>query len=128
MARTTVCCSCGERDHVGGGRPGEAALPFSALIIDKDEVTLLLPAEACDEFSGRLRRARDNGIVYRLITFESELEPSLVGFIARVSAALATAEIPILTFAAYSRDHILVSAADFEGALGALQALQAERN
>ena len=71
---------------LAAGVVAESALPFSALIVDKDEVTLMLPDGVCEEFSGRLRRAVDSGIVYRLITFDTVLEASLVGFIARISS------------------------------------------
>ena len=109
---------------LAAGIVAEASLPFSALIADKDEVTLMLPDEACHEFSKRLRPAQFSERAYRLITFDSELEPTLVGFIARISAALADAGIPILTFAAYSRDHIFVPAEEFERATDTLRALQ----
>ena len=113
---------------LAAGVVAEAALPFSALIVDKDEVTLMLPDGVCDEFCGRLRRAVDSGIVYRLITFDTVLEASLVGFIARISCALAAAEIPILTFAAFSRDHIFVPAEHFERALRELNRLKQPRD
>lgn len=109
---------------LGAGVVAEANLPFSALIADKDELTLLLPEAACQAFSRRLRYAQVSEQSYRLITFEAELEPTLVGFIAQVSAALAAARIPILSFAAFSRDHIFVPAEDFQRALDALRALQ----
>lgn len=109
---------------LGAGVVAEANLPFSVLIADKDELTLLLPEAACTAFSRRLRYAQVSEQTYRLITFDAELEPTLVGFIAQVSAALAAAGIPILSFAAFSRDHIFVPAEDFPRALDALRALQ----
>ena len=109
---------------LAAGVLAEAALPFSALLADKDEVTLLLPQAACQEFARRLRHADINQQLYRLITFDIALEPSLVGFMARVSGALAAAGIPILTYAAFSRDHVLVRAQDFDAALRALKTLQ----
>ena len=109
---------------LGAGIVAEANLPFSALIADKDELTLMLPEAACLAFQRRLRFAQVGEQLYRLITFDAELEPTLVGFIARVSAALAAERIPILSFAAFSRDHIFVPAEDFQRATGALRALQ----
>ena len=98
--------------------------PFSALIVDKDEVSLLLQSDLHQEFAKRLRQAEVSEQVYRLITFDAPLEPTLVGFIARISAVLADAGIPILTFAAYSRDHILVPAEYFEAGMWALRTLK----
>ena len=109
---------------LAAGVLAEAALPFSALIADKDEVTLLLPDAACQEFARRLRHATISEVAYRLITFDIELEPTLVGFIALASGTLADSGIPILTFAAYSRDHVFVRDTDFEAAMHALGELQ----
>jgi hypothetical protein len=103
----------------------EIGEPFAALIADKDEVTLVIPADSIADFASRLRDHRVSETHYRLITFDVELEPTLTGFIARVSEALAAARIPILTFAAFSRDHLLVPADRFGAAWAALQKLQA---
>ena len=104
----------------------EVGEPFAALIADKDEVTLLLPDEAIAAFEARLRRAQRSAQSYRLITIDAQLQPDLVGFIARIAQALAAAGIPILTFAAYSRDHVLVPTSRLDQALLALRALQME--
>ena len=98
--------------------------PFGALIADKDEVTLVIPAEMVAEFSNRLREKRVGESDYRLITFDLELEPTLTGFMARIAAALAEANVPILPFAAFSRDHLLIPAAHFETAWSTLIKLQ----
>ena len=108
---------------LAAGVLAESGLAFSAMIADKDEVSLLLPDDACQEFSARLGRATFSEKRYRLITFDATLEPDLVGFIARVSAALAAQSIPILTFAAYSRDHIFVPAESFDLAIHTLRTL-----
>jgi hypothetical protein len=100
---------------------GEA---FSVLIVDKDEVTLILPAEALEEFARRLPNYQSSVGRYRLITFDAVLEPTLVGFLAHVSQALAAAGVAIFAFAAYSRDHLLVPADLYDTALGALENLK----
>lgn len=104
----------------------EIGEPFSALIVDKDEVTLVLTAEDLQEFGRRLPGHVASADDYRLITFDVELEPSLVGFMARISAALAQAQVTILPFAAFSRDHLLVPAAQFDQAITALRNLQSK--
>ena len=98
--------------------------PFGAIIADKDEVTLVIPADLVAEFANRLRDHRIAESPYRLITFDLELQPTLTGFIARVAEALAGANVPILPLAAFSRDHLLVPADRFEAAWAALQKLQ----
>jgi hypothetical protein len=100
---------------------GEA---FLVLIADKDEVTLILDSEAYEEYQRRLLGHEAAAQMYRLITFDVALEPTLIGFMARVSAALAQAGVPIFPFAAYTRDHILVPADKFDDAMAALRALQ----
>ncbi len=102
----------------------EAASPFSAVIVDKDEVSLLLREDILQGHDMRLKDAALSDTGYRLITFSQALEPDLVGFIAKVSAWLAAAGIPILALAACSRDHILVPMADFPRALAELIKLQ----
>lgn len=101
---------------------GEA---FSAIIADKDEVTLVLLAEVWPDFAERLPGHRVASGVYRLITFDLELNMSLVGFMALVSNALADAGISILPLAAFTRDHLLVKSEQVESALATLRHLQA---
>lgn len=84
--------------------------PFM-IFSDKYEVTLLL-----DETDfGTMRHAvRDAKIErgFRLLTFDIELDFSVVGFLAEVSRILAEAEISIVALSAFSRDHLLIKQAD----------------
>ena len=59
-----------------------------------------------------------------LITIDVELEPDLVGFMARVSRAMADANVTILPFAAYARDHLFVPERAFDVAIAALENLR----
>lgn len=102
----------------------EIGEPFAALLVDKDEVTLVIPAEAVEVYERRLREHRLSEATYRLITFDLELEPTLTGFMARIAAAMAAAQIPILPFAAFSRDHLLVPSMQFDAAWATLKTLQ----
>lgn len=107
------------------GIVAQAATPFMALLVDKDEVTLMLEDEDYHEYQKRMKDHQVSDIRYRLITFDLPLEPNLVGFMALVSAALAEASISIMPFAAYARDHIFVPEEQFEQALDVLRKLQA---
>ncbi len=109
---------------VAAGVLAEVALPFSALIADADEVTLVLPSEAWDAFKTRLPDYAELPALYRLITFDLELPPTLVGFIALVGQILAEAGVPMLPYAAHTRDHVLVPAEKFQTAWDALRAAQ----
>ena len=67
----------------------EIGTPFSALLADDQEVTLLVPQEEWEAFETRLPDI-DEGGLYRLITFDAALDPTLTGFLARVTEVLAT--------------------------------------
>lgn len=112
---------------LAAGAVAEIGLPFCALIADKDEISLMLADETLPALEARLRAAEMSGREYRLVTLDVTLEPALVGFIARVAEALASSGIPILTFAAFSRDHVFVPAEDFEPAISALRTLRENR-
>jgi len=90
------------------GVVAENADPFNVLIVDKDEVTLILQQSAFEDFQRRLPDCPILSIIYRLVTIDVELEPELTGFLAHISGEFAKANIPILSFGAYSRDHFLV--------------------
>jgi hypothetical protein len=95
---------------------GGLADPFAAMIVDKDEITIVMhevdwSLAARDQLAG-MRVETD----YRLITFDVILDLGTVGFMAVVSRLLADAGVPIAPIGAYSRDHILVHARDAERA------------
>lgn len=102
----------------------QAGNPFSALLLDKDEITLMMEDEDFQQFKKRLPGHEVSEIGYRLITFDVELEPTLVGFMAYISTALAKENISLMPFAAYSRDHIFVNEADFARAMTILENLK----
>lgn len=60
---------------------------------------------------------------WKLLTFDMVLPFGLVGFLARVSKALADEGIAIFVLSAYSTDHILVKEYDCSMALKALRRL-----
>lgn len=99
--------------------------PFSALIVDKDEVTLALPEEGWQEFAHRLPDHRTVG-PYRLLTFDTILPLDMVGFLALVSHLLAEAGVTVLAFSAFERDHLLIPAGQFETAMTALRTAQSQ--
>jgi hypothetical protein len=98
--------------------------PFAGLIVDKDEITLVLPAFALEELGQRLHDHQMAVQTYRLVTLDVELDPNLTGFMAAISRALSDAGVSLLPYAAYSRDHLLVPADQFDTALDALQKLK----
>jgi hypothetical protein len=100
---------------------GEKPDPFTALLVDKDEVTWVLPANRIRDIfsSGAAEISSD----WRLITFDLVLAHDLVGFMAAVSAELAGAGVSIFALSAFERDHILVQQSQFPTAWATLSAL-----
>lgn len=89
-----------------------------AVIRDRKETTCLVQEPVA---AGRSVLAADMG--WKIVTFDMALPFSLVGFLARVSSALADAGISLCALSAYSTDHFLVKAPDLEKALRTLEKL-----
>ena len=86
---------------------------------DRREVTLLLDETDFETMRVGLREARvERG--FRLLTFDIELDFSIVGFLAFVSNKLAEAGISIVALSAFSRDHLLIKQADLANSLKVL--------
>lgn len=102
----------------------EAGNPFTAMVVDKDEVTLMLEDEDYQQYKKRLIDHAVSETTYRLITLDVVLDAALVGFMARISRAMADANITIMPFAAFSRDHLFVPEKDFDKAMNVLQGLK----
>ncbi len=98
--------------------------PFSALIVDKDEVTLILTLEDLTDFGRRLPGHEKSDDMFRLISMDGDLDPNLTGFMALIAGALAKAGIWILPLGSFTRDHLLVKTAQFDDAMITLRALQ----
>lgn len=60
---------------------------------------------------------------WRIITFDMLLPMDLVGFIAKISSAIAEEQVNILYISSYSTDHLLVQEKDLEKALAKLRKL-----
>jgi hypothetical protein len=97
----------------------EASGPFLAAVVDKDELTLVLPMEVWETLRENLPGVQETP-GYRLITFDLPLELGLIGYLAILTNVLAEAGVSLLAFSAYQRDHLLVPEADFDRAWTAL--------
>jgi hypothetical protein len=111
---------------LAAGIIAEIADPFAVLIVDKDEVTLIIPTELMSEFERRIPDGASALPPYRLITLDQELDPELTGFLAAISRVLAEAGIPILAFSAASRDHFLVPSNQYNIAVSVLENLRSK--
>ncbi len=112
---------------LAAGIIAEIGEPYAAMLCDKAEVTLCIPVKFVDEFSSRLENATPYGEYQRLITFETELDPTLVGFIAQISRTLASEGISALVYCAFSRDHFFVPSSRYADAVKAIQSLAQEQ-
>ncbi len=83
---------------------------------DKWEVTLLLDEIDFGTLRHAIRDAKTEG-AFRLLTFDTELDFNVVGYLAEVSRILAEADISIVALSAFSRDHILIKQEDLPRAL-----------
>jgi hypothetical protein len=92
--------------------------PFM-IFSDRFEVTLLLDEIDFGTIQYAIRDAkRESG--FRLLTFDIELDFTVVGFLAEVSRILAAAEISIIALSAFTRDHILIKQNDLARTLKVL--------
>ena len=92
---------------------------------DRWEVTLLLDETDFGTMRVGLRDARvERG--FRLLSFDVELDFSVVGYLAPVAATLAEHNIPIVALGAFSRDHLLIKQEDLARALKVLGELVEE--
>ena len=92
--------------------------PFM-IFSDKWEVTLLLDDVDFQTIRHAVREAKIEG-GFRLLSFDIELDFSVVGFLAEISRILAGAEISIVALSAFSRDHILIKQIDLAKTLKVL--------
>ena len=100
----------------------DANIPYFCALWDDKEFSLMVKQEHWKIASPILQEAAYVSPIYKRITFDVVLEFDLVGYLDVMTRVLASANIPILAFSAFSRDHIFVQQSDFERAWDALQA------
>jgi hypothetical protein len=91
------------------------AAPFM-LLSDKYETTMLLDSTDWQTMRHAAREAKVESS-FRLLTFNVELDWSVIGFLAFVSKVLAEADISVGAISAFSRDHLLIKQDDLAKAL-----------
>ena len=85
-----------------------------SIIRDKNEVTVVAK-------EGFLVKAVSEQKFFKLITFDVEVPFDLTGFLSHVSTLLASENIGLLVFSAYSTDHLLVKEQDLDRAVAILK-------
>lgn len=100
----------------------EALDPPAQLVLEDGETTLLLPAGRLSEVLARHPGSRvEEGLLW--IRFEATMGWEVVGFLARVTGALAAAGVPLGAVCGFSRDHLFVAEAHRETARRVLDEL-----
>lgn len=89
-----------------------------ANIIDNNEITVII-----EEFKVDKKDIIKIEKGWKIITFKAVLEFNLVGFLAKISTALANENISIFAISAYSTDHILIKKENLTKAIKALEKL-----
>lgn len=91
-----------------------------AVIQDKNEITCVIRQNKIGELKEDIEESSRD---WNIITFDMLLSLNMVGFIAHIANALAKEGIDILTFSAYSTEHVLVQSKDLAKALAILEQL-----
>ena len=92
-----------------------------ANIKDNNELTVIIEGNKVDE-----QDVIDIEKDWRLITFDTKLDFELVGFISKISSALAEANISIFVISSYSTDHILIKKDNLDETLEILKDLEVQ--
>lgn len=95
-----------------------AESPF-LIFRDGREVTLLLEEADWQRIRHIVRDAKME-LGFRLLTLDIELPWTVIGYLARVTAILAAAGIPVGALSSFSRDHLLIKQDDLGRALRVL--------
>jgi len=91
-----------------------------AVIQDKSEITVVLEENKIGEYQEDIL---ETSLGWNIITFDMLLPLNMVGFIGALASTLAKEGIDVLTFSAYSTEHVLVQSTDLAKALGVLEHL-----
>ena len=83
---------------------------YFAIINDRNETTVVIEQKYTKDYEKISRN-------WRIISFDITLPFTLVGFLAKISQALAEENISIFALSAYTTDHILVKNKDLKKAI-----------
>jgi hypothetical protein len=82
--------------------------PFLSVVREEQTLSLLIAEADAKRIAEVLNRATVEPTAYRVITFTPTLPWTLVGFMARVTTALAEGGIPLGALSSFDRDHVFV--------------------
>lgn len=99
------------RDKFAMAKVSEIPGSYFALIKDKKEISVVIDEKFLDKIKYS-EMSKD----YRILTFDFIIPFNTRGFMSTISTALAKNRISILTFSAFSTDHIMVKDKDLKKA------------
>ncbi len=97
----------------------KSLLDAFAVIKDKNEITSIINQSEVKNSKNIIKTDRD----WRILTFDIKLPFSLIGFLSKISSALAEEGISILAISSFSTDHILVKQKNLKKAINKLKSL-----
>ncbi|MDW7651636.1 MAG: ACT domain-containing protein [Bacillota bacterium] len=130
LLKNTHVRLCDEEFFIVGCEPGERQIAVGiagedgvvSLVFLPREVTIILTARLWQRVGGRFNTARiETG--YRLITLDISLPWDVVGYLARVTEALAAGGVSVGVISSYASDHLLVGEEVLPAALRILKNL-----
>ena len=92
-----------------------------ANIVDKNEITVIV-----EQSKLNMEDAYEVEKDWKIITFDMILPFGLIGFLAKISGALADKAISLSAISSYSTDHVLVKKKDLSRAISCLKKLGLE--
>jgi hypothetical protein len=81
--------------------------PYYSITFTKEEISIVLKSDDWCCLKQKFDNFREQG-PYRLITFDIELDLSLVGYLSLISSILSDVGVSIFVISTYLKDHILV--------------------
>lgn len=96
--------------------------PYFSITFTHEEISVVLKSDDWCCIKHKFDDYREQG-PYRLITFDIELELSLVGYLSVISSILSDVGISIFVISTYLKDHILVKKEQIGKTLKVLQEL-----
>ena len=101
---------------------GDLEEGFSAVVVEREELSLTLPEERWQS-SGLEPLGASSAGPYRVVTLDNQLDLDLCGFLAPAAVRLAEAGVPVVPQCSYRTDHLLVREEDLPAALAVLEQL-----
>lgn len=102
--------------QLDGMEAADMSRPFTFIARTDEEISLVCPMDAVVDHPLK----REDG--WRCLRVKGPLDFALIGVLARITACLADAGIPVFAISTYNTDYLLIRTETFSSALHALEA------